>query len=447
MLFVEASVASASYQNQPITIFNPEIKGVVYDKIKFPLPVVWKHKLSQGGNPSTPIVGDGKVFIGSTDGHLYAIDAYKGTTKWMYTAGAGLNVYTPAIDTSKGIVIFACSDNNVYGIQSSSGKCLWKQSIDQPPQTWQAPLVDHGSVYIVTKKFWATPYIYSIDTATGRINWRRTVNVISTYDVWDEAYYPAVYNGILYLSGRCDNYWYGWPGASDLQALYAINGTLIWSIQTDAITSIPAVDSTNVYVGTQGYSNYGPSHVFAFDKSNGQTRWSFNSKESFWASPIVYNNTIFIGGNSGVFWAIKTIDGTQKWEFTRGDSPIYSTPTINDKIIFFASTDRNVYAIDSNSGDYLWSYTANASIVPTQAIANNFLYVSSEDGYVSAFKIKHVIDSSYTPINPLYTAIISFIDKYHTMEQLFHGRGISVTMNSQTSRIHYPTTEKLVNTK
>jgi outer membrane protein assembly factor BamB len=65
---------------------------------------------------SSPAVGaDGTIFVGSTDGNLYAINNVTGVVKFKYTVGAAINS-SPAIG-SDGTVYFAADDGNLYAVR------------------------------------------------------------------------------------------------------------------------------------------------------------------------------------------------------------------------------------------------------------------------------------------------------------------------------------------
>lgn len=116
----------------------------------------------------------------------------------------------------------------------------------------------------------------------------------------------------------------------------------------------------------------------------------------FRASPIVFNNTVFIGDVNGVFWALNTADGAFKWRYpptgaglkgscTSGgngswgaygiqSSATYASMGKRDTVLFGASdpdpgTDggngsARLWALDAGSGTLIWKSDVVAS-VPT----------------------------------------------------------------------------------
>ena len=69
---------------------------------------------------------------------------------------------------------------------------------------------------------------------------------------------------------------------------------------------------------------------------NSEIVWKFKTDSMVYASPIVFENKIFIGGCDKKFYAIDAKTGDEKWRFSTNSS-IQSTAAIFDKIICFVS--------------------------------------------------------------------------------------------------------------
>ena len=72
---------------------------------------------------------------------------------------------------------------------------------------------------------------------------------------------------------------------------------------------------------------------------------------------------------------------TQMWRFPTG-SFVYSSPAVSDGLVFVASYDTNVYAIDEYSGQQKWSFSTGSVIFSSPAVANGIVYVGSRNGGV-----------------------------------------------------------------
>lgn len=72
-----------------------------------------------------------------------------------------------------------------------------------------------------------------------------------------------------------------------------------------------------------------------------------------------------------------------KWTYSTG-SRVYSSPAVANGVVYVGSEDRNVYALNAETGAKLWNYTTEGLVYSSPAVANGVVYVGSEDGYVYA---------------------------------------------------------------
>jgi cysteine-rich repeat protein len=83
---------------------------------------VWTANIN-GNSTSTPAVHDGKVFIGSDDGSLYALDAGDGSYLWSYATGG--EVWSAPAVSGDGKVCFGSLDHTVYCVSEETGSMIW----------------------------------------------------------------------------------------------------------------------------------------------------------------------------------------------------------------------------------------------------------------------------------------------------------------------------------
>src|SRR5258708_32782546 len=84
--------------------------------------VKWKFHAA-GLVMSSPAVSGGVVFVGSTEGNLYAVEHESGTLKWKFEA-KGRITSSPAVAGS--LVYFGAYDGNFYAIDAATGQLKWK---------------------------------------------------------------------------------------------------------------------------------------------------------------------------------------------------------------------------------------------------------------------------------------------------------------------------------
>ncbi len=107
---------------------------------------------SIGGELTSCIVADGKVFVAAKDAHtLHAFDAQTGRPSWQFTVDGRIDSPPAYID---GLLIFGSADGSVYCLTAAEGKLVWRY--DAAPQRRQMVALGqlesswpvHGSVFL-----------------------------------------------------------------------------------------------------------------------------------------------------------------------------------------------------------------------------------------------------------------------------------------------------------
>jgi polyvinyl alcohol dehydrogenase (cytochrome) len=86
---------------------------------------------------SQPVVANGKLFIGSDSGFMYALDPTTGCVYWSFQATAGIRS-TPMIapvkaGSSQTAAFFGDIRGNMYALDTSNGELLWTGLVDPHP--------------------------------------------------------------------------------------------------------------------------------------------------------------------------------------------------------------------------------------------------------------------------------------------------------------------------
>ncbi len=76
--------------------------------------MLWPFPLGPGGEQSSTAVADGMVFIGSSDGLIYALSLSTGEIEWSFRAGERVWISPAIIDE---VVFFGPSDGYIYAIE------------------------------------------------------------------------------------------------------------------------------------------------------------------------------------------------------------------------------------------------------------------------------------------------------------------------------------------
>ena len=78
-----------------------------------------------------PTVVGGRMFIGSGDGRIYALDARRGCTIWTYQAETTVRTaITVAPEAGKFLAYFGDGEANLYAVNAEDGSLVWKVKVD-----------------------------------------------------------------------------------------------------------------------------------------------------------------------------------------------------------------------------------------------------------------------------------------------------------------------------
>ncbi len=237
--------------------------------LKPPLKLSWKFKT---GGPvyANPIVVAGIIYVGSTDGKLYALDAKRWGVKWTFQASDAIRY--PAAVWNK-FVYFSARDNRVYALDLETGELVWKFQSDN----WMdsPPVVSNGQLYIGA--FAQT--IHVINAVSGKVEGKHYKRVRiegieyrciqgqlrpempeHQADLWrrhtEYSYsYPVHANGVVYIGARDGR----------VRAIDASSKKEIWTYETAGfVDAAPAVSDGVLYVASHD------GHVYAFDNQTSE---------------------------------------------------------------------------------------------------------------------------------------------------------------------------------
>ncbi len=138
------------------------------------------------GLQSTPIVVDGVMYLSTNSNHVIALNAATGEQLWRYEykgqPNAGFWVqfqhHNRGVAVEAGRVFLGTYDNHVVALDAATGGELWKVNVDNAAQCGcmvrSAPLLADGKVIVgVTGGDGAfRGYLTAFDVRTGRLAWR-----------------------------------------------------------------------------------------------------------------------------------------------------------------------------------------------------------------------------------------------------------------------------------
>jgi len=386
------------------------------------------------------------AIVGGMDGQVYCLNATTGELKWK---GPGVTIpeELSSIPPSWTVVEGRC---DAFGGRFAYGPCV-KDSTEERKITWNingtnsdpgldAAKTNTGHMYAIyawipgrdlstEASYRSRDAAYSITyhyvKSDGSIDTRTDVVRIDQRDPSDEGTNCGRW---VRIGG---DYWN--PTKVELSNMSQAGDT-DRVVVADAIMVVPAEigpfsystavsDGTNVYIGNTngrvyafklnpGRGDYNSELVWTFPKV--QTRNPVSSSEleyglaspfgSIVSSPAITGGLLIVSSMDGKVYAITNLYGGEsgvrlEWTFDTstlssfGAEPFSSSPVINGSKVYVASTGGRLFAINTTSGEYVWSYPdITNNLVPlaafrfsTPAVYDNRIFCGSTGGQVHGF--------------------------------------------------------------
>jgi outer membrane protein assembly factor BamB len=308
--------------------------------------------------PSSPVVAEGTVYVGSFDSSVYAIEAASGHLKWAYQTG---NIVHSVPAVKDDTVYIGSADGKLYALETTSGHPKWTYQTGSYIYG-SSPTVADGTVYIGSHDH----SLYAIDMASGRLKWIYQ----TSHDITSS---PAVAEGIVYVSSEDQN----------VYAIDAISGRRKWVYQTGGpiFFSSPTVVNGVLYIGSQDQS------LHALDAASGGEKWAYQVGNPIDSSPAVADGVVYIGSGQGQsLHAVNAASGSLKWVYqTRG--VVEASPTVAGDVVYIGSRDYSLYALEAASGVEKWTYQTGNGVDTSPAVVDGVLYMSSADHNLYAFDL------------------------------------------------------------
>ncbi|PKV89408.1 serine/threonine protein kinase [Streptomyces sp. TLI_146] len=109
----------------------------------------------------------------------------------------------------------------------------------------------------------------------------------------------------------------------------------------------------------------------------GARRWRFATTGTVLSYPRVAGDLVYAASNDGTLYALDTADGRRRWAYTTG-AAIGSAPAVLGGSVYLGGDDRMLYAFDARSGAVRWRFTTQG-IVHTPVVTGGVAYVGSAD--------------------------------------------------------------------
>lgn len=329
-----------SYSHYTIAqdIENPKIK--------------WQFK-TQGTVRGAAVTLKNRIYFGSSDGFIYALDKNNGALIWKYETNGAI-VSKPLIHNN--ILYISSRDQNIYAINIDNGNLNWSFEMNEILSDY------HGG----WKYYMASPSVigkniligsgdgnlYSIVASNGKLNWKYKTNgrIRAKALVHDNKIYQPSNDGYVYIlnsEGKLD--WkFETKGAKYNPSDYPFDRS--------SIIAQPLIKDNILIIASRDGNTYG------IDLKTHKKIWNFTYGNTWAMSSEISDDLVFVGWSTNdIFCALDLKTGKEKWKIKTG-SHNYTSALASKSSIYIGSADGKMYRLNKFTGEKIWDYTIGDEI-------------------------------------------------------------------------------------
>lgn len=277
----------------------------------------------------TPAVADGRVFVPTYDGKLFALDLESGAPLWPQPFEAdGPLIGGVAVDG--GTVYFGSSDAKVYAVDVETGEMRWP-AFKTDREIWSTPVVANGNLYVTS----LDSRLYVLDAATGEELWSfKTSAGVAAAPVLDEA-------GGRVLVGGFD---------ARLRSVDLQTQEQVWSVRADNwFWSRPLLNAGVVFAASLD------KKVYAVSAATSEEEWGepFRAGAEIQAGPVVAGETLFVADRDGMLYALDPASGAEAQPPVDVDGDVLADLAVMEyqgaEVVVVVTTGGDVVLIDAET--------------------------------------------------------------------------------------------------
>ena len=321
---------------------------------------------------SSPAVDHASVYVGGSDGVLYAFDRDTGSLQWHYETESE-RVHPPQVlnDT-----VYAASGEALMAFDPTTGDRLWAM-LDR--RIMERPIVSGATAYFyaVDRDGWR---LHAIDTASKKAEWTHEegfdtdthlqANIIVTEQILATATWSA------------------------LRAFDRQEGTPVWTVPHDGSIEAINYDGNLIYCGCR--TGELVSNILAIEPETGEVRWKSLTRAAEWITGLTSTDTqLFASGiepegggtKTRRVTAMSASDGEVLWRRTidRSNSSVPPRPVAHFGNVLIATGGRQIVILAADSGEILDRIDVEAPVHTEPTVVDGVMYIGDENGTITAY--------------------------------------------------------------
>ena len=255
--------------------FSPGVRSSLYalasdNTALVPTPL-WEKQISTDRIVAAALEAEGKLFVGTADNFLVALNEGDGTELWRTELDHSVWAQASYVD---GKVIVASLNRSLYAFAAENGTPLWQTEVGGAITS--KPIIVNDTVYVAN--FDAN--LYAVDVNTGKIRWQAP----SADSQWSA---PTIVNDVAYLGDVQGNFY----------ALDAQTGDTLWQTKVEgAVQNTPLWYNDVLYIPiVVGLTSEGQTGgIVAISADGGEPLWQYNIDHGIYTPPLLANDQIVV---------------------------------------------------------------------------------------------------------------------------------------------------------
>lgn len=349
----------------------------------------WKASVGEGSSRYTqvlaqPIIVDGRVYAMDGGSQVTAFDAANGKVIWQVDVKPEDdhgNGFGGGVAYWKGRLFVSSGYGRVVALDPKDGKMIWKTGVGAPVRS--GPTVADGRVYAVTVE----NELVALAADDGRRLWGHN-GIPETAGLVGSAS-PAVEGEVVVVG----------YSSGEIFALTVENGRALWS---DSLSSAAPADAVSALADIRGRPVIDRGRVFAISHSGRMAAIDLRSGDRAWEREIGSSHGVWVAGdylfvlsNDNELICLTRNDGKVRWlrqlpryenEKDKEDPIRWAGPVLGGDRLIVLSSDGWALSVSPYTGEPLGREEMAGKGFVDPAIANNTLYVLTDNGELSAYR-------------------------------------------------------------
>lgn len=331
------------------------------------------------------------IFTADSD-NVYCFDTTDNSLVWQRSLSPSIIEMTPKVYED---ILLVNIDPTIIGLNYTTGETIFtythSQDLDGGANKRGKPILVGNSLILRDyNTISGCGTIFVIDITDNSTIWSYNT-VIDGFD-FTRADSNIVYsNDVVYFCLK--TYINGISNSGMVMARNATTGEHIWNTTTSEGYSYYADMWNDGAIDEEEGILYFSSTttMYAFDITDGSIIWFFDDRtaarsSSIYIQPVIYGNDVFFSlGSIEMLFSANKLTGVSNWNFSL-ESEISSTPIISEDRIFVGSNSGLYFCLDSSTGETLWIFDGEWGAETESAIASGNVYFY-DDYYLYGFDL------------------------------------------------------------